>query len=264
MSYKISRKHPYKKASFLKSITKKISSVFLFGTVVLFSAKLNQDYQKHETEKQYDDAISNYEQMVEETAQFLKEKNYTVEECFQIYTKLLWEGYFSTNWTYRYQENENQKFTGYYGMQIATGIGDCKNNEDLFYKIMTQLGYETYSIVTIDPTSNNFWDWIFGNHVITVIKVDSTYYYLDTTNMCCYQNKGIHLENGNQEIIIHPIASYLYGEYSVKEIFQFFNDIQKNSATQISTNTDSIEEAMVLRKRIEPYIQKMNQSLEEF
>lgn len=272
MNYKIERKSPYeqKKISFGKKVRSKLMILFVCGTVAIMSGRFFSVHQISKDSEQYKETISHYDELVDTTASYMKQYcTENPESYFELYTRLLWNGQFSSNRTYEYNSQNENNIAGYYGARIATGKGDCKANEDFFYKIMRKLGYNVYQVACSDTSisSNNL---LFGNHIITVIDYEDTEYYFDTTNACSYQKVGInHIQNKEKRITItlRPLMSYIYGYNDEEETIhlllnQFHLKFLKSGEAflvneNLANNLKAAKKVMVLRKAIEPNLQNI-------
>lgn len=276
MSYKLNKKSPYnkKKISFIKKTISSTLFAIAMGTIVISSSRLHNMYLITDANESYSNAISYYEDMIDITANFFRENEIdTPEECFELYTKLLWNGYFSNGMEYVYNITDRNNIIGNYGIRVATGEGDCKNNEDFFCKLLQKLGYDAFQIVCTQ-TSNHFTnpgDLLFGNHVVTVVRNDGKEYYFDVTNSCTYErinecyaeNKEKHLK-----IILKPLFSYMYGYSESLDINELLSEEEYDSATAytVDDNLKSVmkhSKILELRKELEPSLQNICQSIKE-
>lgn len=273
MAYHLEKNNPYnhKKFSFKRKVKSTISTILLVGITVSVTARLqSQLYIAKATEK-YQTAISYYQDVIETTASFFKENQVdNPEACFELYTKLLWNGYFSNGREYQYDMSNNYNVIGNYGLRVATGTGDCKNNEDFFYKLMKELGYQVYQVVGVQMQSGEILfspaEMLFGNHIITVVEYEGKEYYFDTTNFCSYEKIGCNYvanENKNLIVQLRPITGYLYGYNTLRDTIKLYqNQILYESGTDYEIDDDlsatmNGEKVLVLRKAIEPSLQNI-------
>lgn len=276
MRYKLDKKNPYdkKKFSLKRSIQSAVSMLLIGGLLITVTGRIGNMIHIYQAEKMYTEAIAYYEDVLESTATFFKENDVkTPDECFSLYCKLLWNGYFSNGRYYQYNVGDYHNIAGYYGIKIATGEGDCKNNEDFFCQLMNKLGYQAYQIVCIGGNaSHTISGNIFGNHVITIVSYNGKNYYYDTTNMCSYQKKNMYeCVNTNKDlsVTLKPITSYAYGYNEILDIGELFLDqyffdsgddfiVDKNLSEMISCS-----KILQLRKKIEPSLEKICELISE-
>ena len=149
MSYKLEKRNPYNKKSisFIKKTFSSVIFALTMGTIVISSSRLHNMYLITEASENYSSAIVCYEDIIDTTADFFIENEVdSPEACFELYTKLLWNGYFSNGMKYEYNITDRNNVNGNYGIRIATGEGDCKNNEDFFCKLLKKLGYDAFQM----------------------------------------------------------------------------------------------------------------------
>jgi len=272
MSYKLVRENQYdkKKYTFINSIKSLVSTILILGVVVTVSSKIKNEVTMDKIETEYQTVISYYQDIIDITADFfIENKIDSPEECFNLYTKLLWNGYFSNNKQYEYDIRNVNNIKGYYGIRIVTGNGDCKNNEDFFCRLMLKLGYKAYQVACVQSDNKELCilDSLIGNHVITVVEHEGKNYYFDTTNLCSYEQVNInYLYNSdrNLNIYLRPITSYIYGYNGTIEVLNGqFNNISSKEE-EIDTNLYDIiefEKVLTLRKNIEPTINQIYENM---
>lgn len=268
------RNNPYdhKKCSFSKTLKSAITIVLIVGLTITISQRIKSQYLVKKASETYVETISNYQTMISITAQFFKQvRVQTPEECFYLYTKLLWEGYFSNSRNYVYNETDQNNVIGNYGARIATGNGDCKNNEDFFCKLLNELGFEAHQIVGLfsNYEEDDFLlkDRLFGNHVITVVKYNGADYYFDTTNCCIYEKSNFgHIHDDKQGFCVklNLISSYMLGYNDMKETVGIIHDyVSGEPSLEFNTIEVDSSKVLVLRKSLEPILQQMAQTIEE-
>lgn len=270
MLYQMQRKNPYnhKKISFSKCLKSIASTILVFGTVAIISGRLKNHYLIKRAQEQFPESISYYEDEIIMTAQFFEQYGKgDPKYCFELYTQLLWNGYFSKDGNYQYNIEEQDNVIGNYGIKIATGKGDCKNNEDFFCKLMNHLGYHAYQMAGTEITGGDVFltDYIFGNHVITVVENGEDVYYFDTTNFCSYkkENNSFSITSKNLNMVLNPIASYIYGYSEVENFFQLWRSHAEELVIVKGNLLDTVEysKALILRKKIEPSLQNICKSI---
>lgn len=262
MNYKLERQNPYneQKVSFGKKVKSVAMMLLLCGIVTIFSGRLFSMHQIEEAKEQYQETISYYEELVDKTANYMEQYCKNPENCFQLYTKLLWNGQFSCHKTYQYSKQEENNIPGSYGARIVTGEGDCKVNEDFFYQIMKKLGYQVYQVACTETSSSK--SSLFGNHIITVVDYEGSEYYFDTTNSCSYERMNWnHVQNKSKgiKITLRPLMSYIYGYNNEKETLQLLtnqSNLKSGEAKlvheDLAPNLSTAKKILLLRKAIEP------------
>lgn len=269
MLYKIQKKNPYyyKKVCFSKCVKSFASTILIFGMVVTISGRMNSHYQIKKAEEQFSESISYYKDEITITAQFFeKYGKKDPKYYFELYTQLLWNGYFSEDQNYQYSIDGRNNVIGNFGIKIATGKGDCKNNEDFFCKLMNQLGYHAYQIAGVELSDNNtLFNYIFGNHVITVVENDKDIYYFDTTNFCSYKKErnSLFINSSNLGMMLNPITSYIYGYSDIENLFHLWKNHSEESMMIEGDLKDTMEysKVLLLRKKIEPSLQNICESI---
>lgn len=277
MTYQLEKTSPYngKRISLWKCAKSVLSTLLIGGIVVISTMRLEYQFFIHSATQKNQVAISYYQDMIDRTAQFFIENGVdTPEACFELYTKLLWNGYFSNGRTYQYNIENQNNVIGNFGLRVATGEGDCKNNEDFFCKLMNALGYQAYQMACFQKKDGEFVfsliENYMGNHVITVVQHEGVSYYFDTTNSCSYQWSDMNqAANGeeNLKVQLKPMISYMYGYNDLQDTASFYLDqfsTESGSAFITDQNlSDSMESSkvLVLRKSIEPSMQGICETL---
>lgn len=267
MAYKLKKQSPYshKKISLKKRICSAILTMFICGSLIIVSGRIANMYRISNAAKQYETTISLYDEIVKATALYIQRNGGdNPESCFRLYTQLLWDGYLANNGNYRYNIEDQNNIIGNYGARIATGEGDCKNNEDFFYKVMKLLGYDAYLVACIQKPKLPQ-EFIMGNHMITIVSYEGKEYYFDATNVCSYQKVGInHIQNENKrlEVVLKPLVSYIYGYNDAIETFHLLlnaPNLESGEAFEVGEQTvnsiSASKKILVLRKQIEPQLQ---------
>lgn len=269
MSYQLYQESPYdnKKGSFFGSM---ITTLVISGILITAGGRFYNQYAMEKAEETYEETIAYYDEMIEQTSQFFKENGVlSPEDCFELYTKLLWNGYFSKNGTYTYSTSEKVDIDGNLGIQIVTGSGVCRNNEDFFCKLMNQLGYQAYQVVCTRSIKNQeipIIEQILGNHVITIVETEEKNYYFDTTNLCTYEATDC-CEAKNQEtgfsVSLKPIISYIDGLHDIEEVINTFIPKETTSSYVLKERLGRNEKKKVriLRKELEPTISNICESM---
>lgn len=267
MAYKLEKQSPYnhKKVSFVRRFCSTAIILLICGSLITISGRIANMHRIANAEEQYETTISLYDEIVKATALYIQGNGGdNPEKCFKLYTQLLWNGYLSNDRSYRYNIEDRNNIIGNYGARIMTGEGDCKNNEDFFYKVMKLLGYEAYQVACMQNPKYPQ-DFIMGNHMITVISYDGKEYYFDATNGCSYQKVGMnHIQNENKdlEITLKPLVSYIYGYNDEEETVHLLlnaSNLNSGEAFEVGNQTISSivssKKILILRKQIEPQLQ---------
>lgn len=187
-----------------------------------------------------------YKEVLEYYKDILKKCNYLANELklknsleiSNLFTYLLWNGYFSKDRQNKYQIEKRNLVLGLYSIDILEGKGVCLNHSDMLCDLLNQCGYESAILInTIDkdmkrsylpeiertivkPTiktkiSNIFISPIskkFGNHAFNVIKEKGKIYIYDSTNLLIYKVNDINtasLISGTGTFKINPYFSYV-------------------------------------------------------
>lgn len=269
MSYKLYKESPYenKKGSFFGSM---ITTLVISGILLAAGGRIGNYYAIEKDEETYAEAITYYDEMIEKTAQFFQENGVaSPEDCFELYTKLLWNGYFSKDDNYTYNTSEDIKINGNLGIQIVMGSGMCKNNEDFFCKLMNKLGYHAYQTICTRSLKNQeipMIEQILGNHIITIVETEEKNYYFDTTNLCTYEAidccKGKNQETGFS-VSLKPVISYIDGLNDIEETISTF--IPKETASSHILEEDlshnEKNKVYILQKELESTIDHIYESV---
>lgn len=266
MSYHLEKKNPYaqKKASFKKKFCSTVLVIFACGVLTIASGRFASLHAIAEETEKYQVTISHYNELVDKIAIYMKENGGTnPEECFKIYTGLLWDGYFSKDKNYEYSTEDRNNVAGNEGIRIVTGEGDCKTNEDLFYKIMKKMGFQAYQVAS-SQNKLTLKNLIFGNHIITVVDYNGVQYYFDSTNGCSYKKIGMNLiQNENKKIVItlKPLMSYIYGYNDELETLHLIANapgLKSGQALEVekrfNIHPGNSKKILLLRKSIEPQL----------
>ncbi len=270
MAYRLEKNNFYhhKKISLSKKIRSGLVTLCICGVLITVCGRLANLFLISKSEEQYETTISYYDELINIVATYMKENGVdNPESCFDLYTKLLWNGYFSVNQMYEYDVENQSNMMGYYGIQIATGRGDCKNNEDFFYRIMRKLGYNAYQ-VACSQGPDSIKELVLGNHVITVVEDNGLEYYFDTTNACSYQKLCMnYVVNQDRKLMVtlKPLMSYIYGysneEKTIHLLLEGLEVIRPTSkeACIVNKKLDSSEsqKVLVLQNSVESNLQKI-------
>ncbi len=267
MAYKMEKQSPYncKKITFGKKVRSTILTLLACGCLITVSGRIANMHRIQEATKQYQTTISSYEEIIKATALYIHGNGGdNPERCFQLYTQLLWNGYLSIEKNYKYDIQDINNIAGHYGARIATGEGDCKNNEDFFCKVMKALDYDAYLVACCIHDAKSPQEMIMGNHVITVVNHNGTEYYFDATNSCSYQKVGVNcVQNENKDMVItlKPLISYIFGYNDEMEtIYLVINTSKSGKAFEVEERSivDGIansQKILALRKKIIPQLE---------
>ena len=279
MSYKLEKRNPYNKKSisFIKKTFSSVIFALTMGTIVISSSRLHNMYLITEASENYSSAIVCYEDIIDTTADFFIENEVdSPEACFELYTKLLWNGYFSNGMKYEYNITDRNNVNGNYGIRIATGEGDCKNNEDFFCKLLKKLGYDAFQMACMQVSDKeifpNLDDALFGNHVVTVVIYEGKIYYFDVTNYCTYEKVGEYMAENKEKhlrIVLKPVFSYMYGYTDGLETYELLVPSEEYDSTNAIVVDDNLKKVMknskilMLRKALEPSLQEICKLIKE-
>lgn len=271
MNYKLVKKNPYQhqKISLWKTFQSTLSTVLVFGMVVTITGHIKHEWLINQANLEYKESIIAYHHLIKATARIFQELEIeNPNDCFITYTKLLWNGFFSSNGSYYYQKNNEINLTGNLGMKLTTGNGDCKNNEDFFCKLMQELGYESYQVTGTLIDNISISDFLYPNHVITVVYDQDNTYYFDTTNFCSYQKQSFNYlvnKQNNIHMILRPISSYQYGYNDISKVKEIYERECKSNSIEGIVTDSNIENYKILdlKQRIKPYVDTIYQLMEE-
>jgi hypothetical protein len=207
------------------------------------------------SEENYAQAIASYKNIIKIMTLFLNEMKFDDElDIFNLYSYLLWNGYFSINKEYCYSKVGLKKISGYYGMDIMTGKGVCLANSDFLVKVLKEKDLfsmiltvyvsemeqkyqpnisrnikQLHSTAITKPKLilklNTFFlktlHKLLGNHALVLIEKNGHYYAVDPTNLCVFKVDDYlsgHIFNGNGSIVIKQVPLAIFNSTNQKEI----------------------------------------------
>ena len=168
-------------------------------------------------------------------------------ELSNMYTYLLWNGYFSKDKTNVYSIENRKVIMGLLFADIMDGIGVCLNHADMLKDFLNNCGYDSAVLVNfaskntkIDykmdierkvkkPSfSTKIMNFVLmpiisriGNHAFTLIKENDRMYIYDSTNLGLLEIKDPYMAsviNGEGIHKLHPYTSFLVGNGTSSEI----------------------------------------------
>ncbi len=210
---------------------------------------------QYEMETMNSSYYDSYQTIVEKTAKLLKELHTDNPLLASIaFEYLLWGGYFSTNETLKYTLSDRINNLTVPGADIMRGKSVCLNNADMLADILTKMGEQAYPIACYIPKNFKL-DKIekpnierqvekkvslgykiaaasisllmrrIGNHAVTFIKSNDTFYVSDPTNLV-FANVTDFLKmkyvGTEAEIELKPWLSLIIGDMPEYEFTHFF------------------------------------------
>ena len=256
--YIINETDKYKISEFIKFLSHQGIKYFLLGLFALH-LKNNINYINEERYKYYY-TFNVYNSILN------KFKKLTIElkldnslKIADLYTYLLWNGYFSITRENNFVPDNRANIKGLYSYDLVSGVGLCLNHSDLLKDLLNACGFKACNLVaeiqelersytpninrdiTNQPHDSNFLTTKYrGNHLFTLIKENNEFYIYDSTNLAFYkvikQNR-CRIINGTGEFRTFSINSYLFNftEQS-KEVLNEF--IMERNFTQPYTFLD--------------------------
>jgi hypothetical protein len=169
-------------------------------------------------------------------------------EVSNLFTYLLWNGYFSVNRQNKYQIEKRDLILGLYSLDLLNGIGVCLNHSDMLCDLLNQGGYKSAILVNhldrnikrsylpdikriitkpriktrvssflLRPISKKF-----GNHAFNLIREKGKIYIYDSTNLTINEVIDHNTANvivGNGKIKLNPFFSYVLNpKYTSKRV----------------------------------------------
>lgn len=181
-------------------------------------------------------------------------------ELSNLFTYLLWNGYFSKTKVHNYQIEGRTLLDGFFALDIMNGNGVCLNYSDMLKDFLIKSGinssiiinyssgvtrdnmalelikrnavkpklYTKVSIALLEPLIKNI-----GNHACTLINENDKLYIYDPTNLLCakidsYNSASI--IDGTGSIALKPYISYGFAN----------SDIEKNTLEKLFDNSSLV------------------------
>ena len=168
-------------------------------------------------------------------------------ELSNMYTYLLWNGYFSKDKTNVYSIENRKVIMGLLFADIMDGIGVCLNHADMLKDFLNNCGYDSAVLVNFaskntkidykmdierrvrkSSVSTKIMNYVLmpiismiGNHAFTLIKENDRMYIYDSTNLGLLEIKEPYMAsviNGEGVHKLHPYTSLLVGNGTSSEI----------------------------------------------
>lgn len=225
----------------------------LNDTLIKFLDKTN----KEERINYIKNARAAYKEILIKTRMLAKELNLTNSlEYSNLFTYLLWNGYFSKTKVHTYQVLGRIRDFDYYALDIMNGIGVCLNysimlkdflNVSNFSSIIMPCYVENASFEVSPPISRNIDktkmvnysnSHKFSNHAINLNVLNDEYYLYDSTNLgildILNKNKAS-VVNGNGTYDLLPatcvdFASTFYDYQKIVNVLKELNKYQNNDS----------------------------------
>lgn len=163
----------------------------------------------------FDVINKNYIEILQKTKKLAQELNLKNSlEIANLYTYLLWNGYFSRNKSLVYKSDDRLMVDGYYSLDIMNGYGVCLNFSDMLTDLINQCDYSAAILINklgkpkreympkierpMTKSKKNVQDIfvapivtsVIGNHAFTLIKEQKGMYIYDATNLMALNIKN--------------------------------------------------------------------------
>lgn len=226
---------------------------------------IGEDYneRKKEVIQLFSNEVEKYDNIIKITAEFIKEvglqDNYT--SYYTIFSYLLWNGFFSKDMKYIYNNNDLLDLKGFEGLNVISGKGNCRSISNILNSISQQLGFDTHFLINsyrtnyrnyiLDIERNDEYGLILpsklhdvsydmtidsvGNHASILINQNGNFYVYDCTNLSVYkvdETLIANLYNGVGECHIKPWGFIRYENMKQLDILKLLHSI--NSQNQYS------------------------------
>lgn len=210
------------------------------GKQIIFSRTIcdsrNTMIEKNQETKK--EILTHYKKVLEnikKVALELKLDN-TLELC-NLYTYLLWNGYFSKEKKLTYKAEDRINIYSSYSSDIMNGYGVCLNFSDMLTDFINEFDYSSATLVNymdksckidkssikrnkVDPKeSTKFMNALIssitkktGNHAFNLINENGKLYIYDSTNISISKiinKEKVNLITGTGEILLKPYFSYI-------------------------------------------------------
>lgn len=185
-------------------------------------------------DKNEQELLDVHKKCINNISKLLKETNLNLHQEFYLFCYLLWNGYFSVNKTFSYDskniiDENNQVFLGYaccrHNAKLLTEV--FKNNQRYTFNIAVQLKKyvsSEFEINRVIKASNNekaIKNQV--NHLVTIVKDNSSVFLLDPTNPSeCEIIKSAKIipltgkYDVNKKLLDRELDFYLYNYYPLK------------------------------------------------
>lgn len=223
---------------------KEASKTYILATICTSNKK---DEILLEKIDEYNIVHNNYKNILQKTKQLANELNLTDSlEIANLYTYLLWNGYFSKNKELYYQMDKRINLSNNYSFDIMNSRGVCLNFSSMLTDLINEFDYNAASIMNkfevktrkytpninrkitkpsvskkllmhiLGPISNKI-----GNHAFTLIEENGQMYIYDPTNLLVLNiNDKFKCTDicGNESAIIKPYLSYFLNKNEKSEM----------------------------------------------
>lgn len=210
-----------------------------------------------------------YDEIVKDIKKVMNQIGCTTPiEIFAIYNHMLWNGYFSENHEYKYDNKDLYDIAYNYGLDIFDGEGVCRHNSDLLARIFKEFGYNSFTVnayisekLNIDFQKGiernrgefqeggfgNYFTSNYGNHQLVVVIDGSSVNFFDPTNLAVFklsENDQLTLINGVGQITLKPMSEYILNGIDIDEIRDIFkirigSDIKSLSEEEVNIAFDN-------------------------
>ncbi len=216
--------------------------------------------------------VTSYKHIVDITSKFIKELNTQkdVTSYYIIFAYLLWNGYLSQNNKYIYSKENLLDISGFFGIDIITGKGNCKSISEFFNDILKKSGFNSTFLVNsfnnmyrdyivditqriktgpitkkVSFTSSTYLDPI-GTHSSILVKENNNYYILDATNLAVYKTDNLlnaSLYNGLGTCQIKPWGFIVYENLKQDDVQNIINAIRSQNISSFMTHEEIKEKS---------------------
>lgn len=204
--------------------------------------------------------LEKYKKILEITKLLSKELNLNNSlEISNLYTYLLWNGYFSKDKFLKHQNKGRIVIPGMYSEDIMSGIGTCLNFSDMLTDFLNEFEFSSATLINIsDQNANcnydvkiernrskihkkkqnkltfnyiNLYKKIIGTHAFNLIKENDRFYIYDTTQLSAFKiknKKKATIISGSGYAYLKPYTSYAYNfTQKAINVLNEFNNLKK-------------------------------------
>lgn len=237
--------HNYEMIKFFKDDVPKIQKMYNISQKV--SSLINTSKESRELINQITSSNINYKKILEKCRDLALELSLKSSlEVANLFTYLLWNGYFSVDKNLVYQSKDRLNLPGLYSYDIMSGKGVCLNFSDMLSDYINE--FENYSAATLinsvdDELKKNYkveivrktkektlsekifvrllnpFIKISGNHAYNLIKENKNMYIYDSTNLSAFN-----IINKNKSILINGT-----GTSDIKSYLSYFLNLSDKS-----------------------------------
>lgn len=124
----------------------KIYKTYILASIVSMFKKEAQE--KRKIIEEQTDSLENYKEILKKYKILAQELNLTNSlEIANLYTYLLWNGYFSKDKKLKYQTHDRLLIPGMFSHDIMDGVGVCLNFSDMLTDLMNEFDYGAATVI---------------------------------------------------------------------------------------------------------------------